>query len=127
MITATQTADVAEHVRTLVTEGRATVPAMPAGAVRTDPLWRQLRRVGTELWLDTGNLDEADRQWTGEFSALTTNNTLLNREVQQGTYDALVHQAADLLNGYHEEGKGVRDLFRPCGATDALVSQCLPT
>jgi transaldolase len=102
MITATQTPELAEHVHALVTQGRPAALPMPAGAVRTHPLWRQLRRVGTELWLDTGSLDEADRQWTGEFSALTTNNTLLNREVQQGTYDELVHQAAELLDGYRD-------------------------
>ena len=69
MITATHTAELAEHVRSLVMEGREAARAMPAGAVRSDPLWRQLRRAGTELWLDTGSMDQADRQWTGEFSA----------------------------------------------------------
>ncbi len=65
---------------------------------KTNALWERLRELGTELWLDTGNLDEAGELWTPEFSALTTNNTLLNREVQRGTYDDLVRQAGTLLD-----------------------------
>ncbi|MFO8012631.1 MAG: transaldolase family protein [Phycisphaerae bacterium] len=61
------------------------------------PLWSRLRDLGSELWLDTGSLDDAAEVWTREFSALTTNNTLLNKEVQRGVYDALIHEAADLL------------------------------
>ena len=34
-----------------------------------------------------------------EFTALTTNNTLLNKEVQKGIYDQLVPAAAQLLHG----------------------------
>jgi transaldolase len=59
--------------------------------------WRALADLGTHLWLDTGSLDDADELWTREFSALTTNNSLLNKEVQKGTYDRLIPQAADLL------------------------------
>ncbi|MBM4025683.1 MAG: transaldolase [Planctomycetes bacterium] len=66
----------------------------------SDELWRQLADLGTELWLDSGNFDEVRTVWTREFSALTTNNSLLNQEVQTGTYDDLIVQAADLLGGY---------------------------
>ena len=61
------------------------------------PFWRRLRELGSELWLDTGDVQAAGENWTAEFTALTTNNTLLNREVQKGTYDALVPEAAELL------------------------------
>lgn len=67
---------------------------------RTDPFWAQFPDLGTALWLDSGNFDEVERVWTRDFSALTTNNTLLNREVQTGTYDGLIAEAADLLSGF---------------------------
>ncbi len=66
----------------------------------SDDLWRRFRDVGTRLWLDSGNFDEVGQVWTREFSALTTNNTLLNKEVQTGTYDDLIAEAADLLSGF---------------------------
>ncbi len=44
----------------------------------SDPFWARLRDLGTELWLDTGDIEGAERLWRAEFSALTTNNTLLN-------------------------------------------------
>jgi transaldolase len=54
----------------------------------SSPFWRGLRALGSELWLDTGDITAAGALWTGEFSALTTNNTLLNKEIQTGVYDA---------------------------------------
>lgn len=60
----------------------------------TNPLWARLREVGTEPWLDTGDMDEASRLWAHEFTALTTNNTLLNKEIQKGLYDAWIPEAA---------------------------------
>jgi len=63
----------------------------------SNPAWRRLRNIGTELWLDTGSLEEASVLWTREFSALTTNNTLLNQEVQTGRYDELIDEAVELL------------------------------
>jgi len=68
-----------------------------AGTFPEKPLWQAVRRTGTRLWLDTGDLGEADGLWTQEFSGLTTNNTLLNREVQKGTYDDLVRRVWDEL------------------------------
>jgi transaldolase len=62
-----------------------------------DSFWRGLRGTGTRLWLDTGDIDAAARQWNQEFSALTTNNTLLNKEVQKGIYDGVIKEAASLL------------------------------
>src|SRR5205823_14954255 len=43
---------------------------------RDDPVWIALRDLGTALWLDTGDLEEARSLWTRQFSNLTTNNTL---------------------------------------------------
>jgi len=67
-----------------------------------NPIWQRLREIGSELWLDTGSIDETGQLWTQEFSALTTNNTLLNREVQKGQYDSLVAEANAILTGYTE-------------------------
>jgi transaldolase len=67
---------------------------------KSDPFWQQFRNVGTALWLDSGNFEEVRRVWTREFIALTTNNTLLNKEVQTGVYDDLILEAADLLSGF---------------------------
>ena len=63
----------------------------------TNPLWARMKELGSELWLDTGDVDAAGRLWTREFGALTTNNTLLNKEVQKGAYDELVRRAARVL------------------------------
>lgn len=63
----------------------------------SSPLWAAAAKTGTALWLDTGDIDAAKELWTQEFAALTTNNTLLNKEVQKGIYDQLVPAAAALL------------------------------
>jgi transaldolase len=70
------------------------------GTFSSNPLWAKLRQLGTELWLDTGNMEEAGKLWTQQFSALTTNNTLLNKEVQTGRYDALMADIARMLKPY---------------------------
>jgi transaldolase len=67
---------------------------------KSNPVWQQLHKLGSQLWFDTGNIDEAQQRWTKEFSALTTNNTLLNKEIQTGRYDGLILQIADLLGSY---------------------------
>ncbi|GDY11502.1 hypothetical protein LBMAG53_03790 [Planctomycetota bacterium] len=61
------------------------------------PFWRGIAATGTRSWLDTGDLDEAGRLWCASFSALTTNNTLLNKEVQKGLYDGLVRETHALV------------------------------
>jgi transaldolase len=53
--------------------------------------------AGTELWLDTGDLDDARRLWRREFSGLTTNNTLVNQVAQTGALDDVIRTAADRL------------------------------
>lgn len=67
------------------------------GDFPSHPLWAAAARTGTQLWLDTGDVDAANELWVREFAALTTNNTLLNKEVQKGIYDALVPAAKALL------------------------------
>ncbi len=62
-----------------------------------DPFWQNLKKTGTELWLDTGDIEEASKIWTSEMTALTTNNTLLNAEIQKGIYDDLILRARDIL------------------------------
>ena len=66
----------------------------------SNPLWKRLKELGSELWLDTGSIDESGELWTQEFSALTTNNTLLNNEVQRGQYDALIPEACEMLQPF---------------------------
>ena len=67
---------------------------------QSNPIWQRMHQTGSQLWFDTGNIDEAQQRWTSEFSALTTNNTLLNREIQTGRYDGLITEIADLLSSY---------------------------
>ncbi len=62
-----------------------------------DPFWESLRKTGTELWLDTGDIEEAEAIWTSEMSALTTNNTLLNNEIQKGIYDVFISEAKSIV------------------------------
>ena len=63
-----------------------------------DPFWHSLRSTGTELWLDTGDMAEAEANWTAEMTALTTNNTLLNNEIQKGIYDDFIPSALKLVS-----------------------------
>ncbi|MRR19515.1 transaldolase [bacterium] len=65
---------------------------------RHDPFWQSLRSTGTELWLDTGDMIEAEANWTAEMTALTTNNTLLNNEIQKGIYDDFIPSALKLVS-----------------------------
>jgi len=64
---------------------------------KNDPFWEALRNTGTELWLDTGDMDEAEANWTAEMSALTTNNSLLNNEIQKGIYDIFISEAKSIV------------------------------
>lgn len=62
-----------------------------------DPFWQNLRKTGTELWLDTGDIEEAKKIWSAEMTALTTNNTLLNKEIQKGIYDSFISKAREIV------------------------------
>ncbi len=89
-----------EEVRQLVLRGSSPRFGELAETFPSHGLWSRLRELGSELWLDTGNMGDADDLWTREMTALTTNNTLLNREIQTGRYDDLVRDAAGLLDAY---------------------------
>ncbi len=69
----------------------------PTYKAASDSFWSALKGTGTELWLDTGDIEEAESVWSAEMSALTTNNTLLNKEVQKGIYDQLIKEADGIL------------------------------
>ncbi len=66
------------------------------------PTWTALAAVGSRLWLDTGDLAAAGTLWCPAFSGLTTNNTLLNKEVQTGAYDGFIPKVAALLGDLDE-------------------------
>ncbi len=87
----------ARRAAELARDGFAPRFGMLADSFPIDPVWKALRDLGTELWLDTGDLDEAQALWTREFSNLTTNNTLVNKEVQKGFLDALIPDSARRL------------------------------
>lgn len=85
---------------------QVTQPQTSRSTFPSSPLWAAAAKTGTALWLDTGDIDAAKELWTREFTALTTNNTLLNKEVQKGIYDALVPDVAKLLKGLGVTDKG---------------------
>jgi transaldolase len=68
-------------------------------SAKKDPFWGALNGTGTLLWLDTGDMAEAESNWTAEMSALTTNNTLINNEIQKGIYDNFISDARSLVKG----------------------------
>ena len=73
-------------------------PAEPGKArFPADREWARLREMGTRLWLDTGDMEGARGLWTEEMEGLTTNNTLLNAEVQKGIYDKEIPAVARAL------------------------------
>ncbi len=82
-----------EKIKVFIAEGveEQRVEAQP------DPFWQGLRKAGTELWLDTGDMEEAEINWTAEMTALTTNNTLVNKEIQKGIYDDFIAEAKDIV------------------------------
>lgn len=78
---------------------------------KADPFWQNLRKVGTELWLDTGDMEEAEKNWSAEMTALTTNNTLVNKEIQKGIYDDFIAQARDIVKDLSLEEQIVEIAF----------------
>ncbi len=101
--------DLATRLRAHVLEGidlKAGRPQAPSS-----PFWKGLAALGSRLWLDTGDIAAAEALWCAEFSALTTNNTLLNKEVQTGYYDAFIGQTAKLLGGLDDQEKVLEIAF----------------
>ena len=58
----------------------------------SDPLLARLKVLGTEVWVDTGELEKAQEIWKNELTALTTNNTLANQVVQSGVMDKVIEE-----------------------------------
>src|SRR5688572_16568644 len=105
-------AAVAETAAQLAKEGFSPVSGGTKPAAPSHPAWAALRALGTRLWLDTGDLDAAAKLWTEDFSNLTTNNTLVNKEVQKGLFDELIPRA----------GRGLRE-SAPELSTGELVTE----
>ncbi len=67
---------------------------------KENSIWQKFRQQGTDLWLDSGDIGQIQQNWTDEFTSLTTNNSLLNKEIQKGTYDPLIEEFVHLLENY---------------------------
>ena len=67
----------------------------------SDPLLARLNILGSEIWVDTGELEKAQDIWQQEMTALTTNNTLANQVVQSGVMDKVIE---DTISKIGEEG-----------------------
>jgi hypothetical protein len=50
-------------------------------------------------------MEEAEANWSAEMSALTTNNTLLNNEIQKGIYDVFISEAKSIVRDLPLEEK----------------------
>ena len=57
----------------------------------------KLTSLGSELWVDTGDLGKAQSIWKKELDALTTNNTLANQVVQSGIMDDTIRDTVKKL------------------------------
>jgi transaldolase len=66
-------------------------------SAETNELLEKLCSLGSELWLDTGDLDKALSTWKSELSALTTNNTLANQVVQSGVMDETIRDTVEQI------------------------------
>ena len=60
-------------------------------------LLEKLTALGSELWIDTGDLEKAQSIWKNELAALTTNNTLANQVVQSGVMDETIRDTVKKL------------------------------
>lgn len=105
--------NLSKEVHQFVTESSSPKFGQLKETFETDNLWQKLKMLGTELWLDTGSIDDVQKHWTQEFSALTTNNTLLNREIQTGRYDSFIPEINKMLDEYElsEQGKMLEIAF----------------
>lgn len=86
----------------------------PVAQPASDASLARLRELGTLLWLDTGNREEAASLWHREFSALTTNNTLANQVVQTGVLDEVARAAVKAIKA-DNPGIGQEDLAMELG------------
>ncbi|WP_430810205.1 MULTISPECIES: transaldolase family protein [unclassified Carboxylicivirga] len=81
--------------------------------------WSAFLSKGSHLWMDTGDIAQALALWSSEFSALTTNNTLLNKEVQKGDYDHLFVPLAEAAKHLDREAQ-VREIAFAINAIHGL-------
>jgi transaldolase len=86
---------------------------------KSDPFWESLVNAGTELWLDTGDVEEAEANWSLEMCALTTNNSLLNNEIQKGIYDIFISEAKSVVRDLPQEER-VKEIAFILNARHAL-------
>lgn len=86
----------------------------PDASYDSAPLLQKLKTLGTELWLDTGDLELARSIWKTEMSALTTNNTLANQVVQSGVMDEALKETVSKLKG-EASGLSPDELVREIG------------
>jgi transaldolase len=86
---------------------------------KRDPFWQSLSGTGTELWLDTGDMEEAEFNWSAEMAALTTNNSLLNNEIQKGIYDIFISEAKSVVRDLPQEER-VKEIAFILNARHAL-------
>src|SRR6056297_3465845 len=61
------------------------------------PVWERLAEQGTSLWLDSGDMEAIAGLWDEQLAGVTTNNSLLNDEVQRGEYDNFIAEASKML------------------------------
>ena len=80
----------------------------------TNALLEKLCSLGSELWLDTGDLEKAQATWKSELSALTTNNTLANQVVQSGVMDATIRDTVEKIRAVAPDLNG-EDLVTEIG------------
>lgn len=66
-------------------------------ASESNELLEKLTDLGSELWIDTGDLEKAQSIWKSELAALTTNNTLANQVVQSGVMDETIRDTVKKL------------------------------
>ncbi|NIQ02986.1 MAG: transaldolase [Nitrospinaceae bacterium] len=63
----------------------------------SEPFLAKLKSLGSELWIDSGDLEKARSIWRKELNALTTNNTLANQVVQSGVMDSVIHDTVEKI------------------------------
>ncbi len=95
-------------------------PEIKKIAPSSSKFWNSLKSTGTELWLDTGDIDEASEIWSAEMSGLTTNNTLLNKEIQKGIYDLYIEKAARMLENF-DFSERIREIAFILNARHGLI------
>jgi transaldolase len=108
-----------EKIKKFIIEGVDENPV----AARSDSFWQKLKNVGTELWLDTGDMEEAEKIWTTEMTALTTNNTLVNKEIQKGIYDDFIAEAIEIVKDLPPKEQVVDTLLNLAGLASFASDQ----